>query len=420
MRRGENKRIQHKKHQLTIDNKLLTTQTLTQSSTQQLVETTLQKHHQYLQQNNYAGWDVFDGLNSRLFQQLPFHNNRLIKLAWIQLFKKSPVNFRKIAKVPKGHNPKALALFISGLINLARYYENDQYIKEALQLSQKLMTLKSSGYAGSGWGYDFPWQARAFYVPEFKPNMVVSTFVGQALLDLFEYTEDEKYLEIADDIAIFILKHLILYEDNSKLCLRYIPGEDTIVHNANLLGASFLSRLFNISKKPIFQHTAEKSVRYSVDAQCENSAWVYGTRKHHQWVDNFHTGYNLVSIYAYQNYCHDYQFEKAIQKGLDYHRKNHFTDDYLPKYSDINLYPIDIHCYSQAIISAHILKGYWPNSDTFLTRLLGNVIDQMFDSSRHYFYYQQNKFITTKIPYIRWSQAWMFYALSYCLAHTSE
>ena len=179
----------------------MATQTLIPSPTHQLVETTLQKHHLYLQQNNYAGWDVFDGLNSLLFQKLPFHNNRLIKLVWIQLFKKSPINFRQFAGVPKSHNPKALALFISGLINLARYYENDQYIEEALQLSQKLMTLKSSGYAGSGWGYDFPWQARVFYVPAFKPNMVVSTFVGQALLDLHEVTAETCYLDEAEKIA---------------------------------------------------------------------------------------------------------------------------------------------------------------------------------------------------------------------------
>lgn len=390
----------------------MTTQTLTQSSTQQLVETTLQRHHQYLQQNNYAGWDVFDGLNSRLFQQLPFYNNRLIKLAWIQFFKKSPVNFRKIAKVPKGHNPKALALFISGLINLARYYENDQYIKEALQLSQKLMTLKSSGYAGSGWGYDFPWQARAFYVPAFKPNMVVSTFVGHALLDLHECTAEMDYLDEADKIANFILQEMVMDKVNNTICLRYIPGEDAVIHNVNLLGAAFLSRLFAITSTRHYQHIAEKSIRYSVNAQREDGAWVYGQNGYHQWVDNFHTGYNLVSIYAYQQYCQDNQFESAIVKGIEYHRSYHFTEDYLPKYSDISLHPIDIHCYAQAIISAITLRDYWQGYQKLLTGIIQNVISSMFDPSGQYFYYQRHKHLTNKIPYIRWSQAWMFYALT--------
>ena len=39
--------------------------------------------------------------------------------------------------------------------------------------------------------------------------------------------------------------------------------------------------------------------------------------------------------------------------------------------------------------------------------------DTLFDSrSPFHFYYQKTKWHTTKIPYIRWSQAWMFYALS--------
>jgi len=29
-----------------------------------------------------------------------------------------------------------------------------------------------------------------------------------------------------------------------------------------------------------------------------------------------------------------------------------------------------------------------------------------------YFYYQLKKGISSKIPYMRWAQAWMFYALS--------
>jgi hypothetical protein len=33
-----------------------------------------------------------------------------------------------------------------------------------------------------------------------------------------------------------------------------------------------------------------------------------------------------------------------------------------------------------------------------------------------YFYYQKTRFYTNKISYIRWSQAWMFYALSLYIA----
>ena len=60
--------------------------------------------------NDYSGYDPFDGLNSRIFQALPFRHSRFLRLAQLQFFKRSPINFRQIALVPKGKNPKGLAL----------------------------------------------------------------------------------------------------------------------------------------------------------------------------------------------------------------------------------------------------------------------------------------------------------------------
>ena len=43
------------------------------------------------------------------------------------------------------------------------------------------------------------------------------------------------------------------------------------------------------------------------------------------------------------------------------------------------------------------------------------VLDWAIENMRSeigYFYFQKGKFFTLKITYIRWAQAWMFYALS--------
>jgi hypothetical protein len=39
---------------------------------------------------------------------------------------------------------------------------------------------------------------------------------------------------------------------------------------------------------------------------------------------------------------------------------------------------------------------------------------------RGYFYYQIKKGISSKIPYMRWSQAWMMYAMSYYLKEAKK
>jgi hypothetical protein len=42
------------------------------------------------------------------------------------------------------------------------------------------------GYAGSSWGYNFDWQARAFYVPVGKQNIVTTVFAANAFLNYVE------------------------------------------------------------------------------------------------------------------------------------------------------------------------------------------------------------------------------------------
>ena len=380
-------------------------------------EKVLDQHFRYLQRCEFRGWDVFDGLNSHLFQKTPLSNSRRARIAWIQLFKQSPLNFRGLAGVPHGDNPKALALFISGLVTLSRekyIVEDDHQIKNLLD---RLRSLCTRGYLGKGWGYNFFWQARVFTVPAFKPNMVVSSFVGHALLDLYEYYADEAFLQEALDVSEFILHHCILSESLDTLCFSYIPDEDAVVHNVNLLGAAYLARLYALTGEAMLRNKAEKSVRFSVNAQREDGAWVYGGHRYHQWVDNFHTGYNLTAVFQYQQHCSDRQFENFLTRGLHYHIRHHYTQSYIPKYSNVSLYPIDIHCYAQAILSAVVLRDYWPDVDIFLENIVGNAITEMFDAEKHFFYYQKNRFYTNRVPYIRWSQAWMFLALSKYFQH---
>lgn len=370
---------------------------------------------QYLKNNNFKGWDVHDGLNSRIFQKLPFNRNKMFRLLWLQFFRNSPVNLRSLLKVSQGYNPKALALFISGLIHLYHYYHDYVYYEIAVELGNKLFDLKSSGYSGLGWGYNFPWQSRAFYVPAYKPNMICSVFAGQALFDLYKITKDYFYLDQVEQIAQFITSELIIKEDDRTLCLGYVPGEKAVVHNVNLIGAAFFARLFHLTGHLYYREMATKSVRFSIDTQRDDGAWVYGGNHHHQWVDNFHTGYNLVSIYYYQRYCNDTQFESALITGINYHLNHHFTEQALSKYSDHHLYPLDIHCFAQAIITFITLQDYVSDYKKRVDAVIDQAIKLFWDREHHYFWYQKNRFYTIKIPYIRWAQAWMFYALSYYL-----
>ena len=79
------------------------------------------------------------------------------------------------------------------------------------------------------------------------------------------------------------------------------------------------------------------------------------------WVDSFHTGYNLDALIAYQELTEDHAFNGYIEKGFDYYVNHFFEADGTPKYYDNRMYPIDIHCPGQLLITLtrlHKMKKY--------------------------------------------------------------
>ena len=78
------------------------------------ISKSFQKLKMYCETEHFAGFDPFDGLNSSLLKAIPvLPNLKHFRLAWIQFFKRSPVNFRTITGIKKEFNPKAMGLFLS-------------------------------------------------------------------------------------------------------------------------------------------------------------------------------------------------------------------------------------------------------------------------------------------------------------------
>lgn len=360
-----------------------------------------------IEKKTFKDWDVFDGLNSKLFKNTFLYHNRFLRLLWIQFFKKSPINFRKLFFVSKGYNAKGLSLFMQGYMNLYKITNDKEYLNKSYILAEILKNIRSDTRQYYCWGYNFDWESIAYFVPENKPNMIVSSFVAQSFLDLYEVDHNDEWLNIAVDVSKFIHNELLLHETSDELCFGYIPGETPRVHNANLMGAKLFARLFRITKEETYKSIAKKSVHYTASRQNSNGSWVYGQEKHWKWIDNFHTGYNLTAIKEYARCTKDNSYNINIKKGLLFHLKNHYDDAFIPKYYDNRKYPVDIHNYAQGILT-FIAMGDLDKAN----RLATIAVNTMWDKKKKYFYYQKTKFYTNRINYIRWSQAWMFSALT--------
>ncbi|NOU59286.1 delta-aminolevulinic acid dehydratase [Marinifilum caeruleilacunae] len=382
-----------------------------------MIEQSLEQLREYIEGQEYKGWDPYDGLNSKLFQSIPFLNkSRLMRLIWIQAFKRNPINFRDLTGIKKAYNPKGLGLFLSGYCKLYHIDRTQEVRSRILFLSKKILELQSSGWSGACWGYNFDWQARAFFQPKGTPSVVVTSYVVNALLDAYEVLGDKELLRVAISSKDFILNDLHrTYDGNGDFCFSYSPLDQTRVFNASLLGSKTLARIYSITKEESLAEEAKRSVQFSVNYQNADGSWAYGTLPYHQWIDNFHTGFNLEAMADYQRYTGDETFNKAIVKGLEYYLNHFFTDEGVPKYYNNTIYPVDIHCPAQLPITLSKLNVFSQNLE-LMERVLGWTISNL-QSPEGYFYFQAGKRMKIKIPYIRWAQAWMFLALS---THISE
>lgn len=378
------------------------------------------KLKKYCEDEQYKGWDPYDGLNSKVFNALPFKKWNVARLAWIQGFKRSPVNFRKLLMVPKQHNSKGLALFLSGYCNLYTIAkEGDTTFGSAVAIETSIIALadlllerSDTQHSGACWGYNFDWQARLLFLfPKETPTIVATSFCVDALFKAYEITKDDRYLTTAISSSKFVINDLNRSELKDGFLFSYatLNGNNTVI-NASLLGAKILSQVYQYTRDKELKELAHKTIKACCDIQAEEGSWVYGLLNVQSWIDSFHTGYNLDAIQTYQDITGDLSFNNHIELGLRYYLQTFFLEDGTPKYYHNKTYPIDIHCPGQLFVTLSKTKSFAENkglADKVVKWTIANMQD-----SKGYFYYQLKKGVSSKISYMRWSNAFMFNAMS--------
>lgn len=367
--------------------------------------------------NDWAGYDPYDALNSRVFAALPLLNSRLPRLVFCQALKRLPVNLRGLLLIPKTQNPKAIALFLSAFLKLSRLgvAETEELVE---QMIERLISLRSQHINYWCWGYSFPWQTRTILVPAGAPNLVCTTFVGNALLDAYEQRQDRRCLSMAVSTAEYILDKLYWTAGNSLTGFSYpLPGLRNQVANASLLGAALLCRVYKHTNEAKFLGPALGVARHAAAHQQTDGSWYYGKEPSQQWIDNFHTGYNLCALRSIDHDAETAEFESCLQRGLEFYRNHFFREDGAPKYFHNRAYPVDIHCVAQSIITLVLLKDLAPGNVLLARSVFEWAMKRMWDE-RGFFYYRVLPFFTNKISYMRWSQAWMLLALAVLLCES--
>ena len=367
----------------------------------------LRSLEQHMSDEHFKGYDPFDALNSPVLKAVSF-DSRLLRILFIQSLKRLPFNIRPMLGIKKNYNPKGIGLFLWGYVKLYAGSKDPGCLKKIDFFLDLLEELRSEGYSGNCWGYNFDWQSRAFYLPRYTPTLVNTSFIGHALVDAYEVTGNRKSIEMAIAIKDFILNDLNRREEDFGVCFSYSPADNTAIHNANFLGASLLIRLYKYTKDEATKDAALAGLSYGMKYQRRDGSWFYAETDIQRWIDSFHTGFNLQSILYFLEEGFGTEFRDAFAKGVAFYANNFFRPDGTPCYYHDRLDPIDIHSAAQAVVFFSKMGGEYQ-------KLAESVMDWMVDNLRDragFFYYRKGKFMRNKIPYIRWSQAWAFHALT--------
>ncbi len=363
----------------------------------------------WVEQNNYTGYDPGDGLTSFL-RPLTF-GNILAERVLQQLVWKSPINLRPWLGVVPLESTKGRGFMAWGYLHLHKAYGDGSYLKKAMACLEWLDRKRESGHIGHCWGNHFDFTTRTGRMKAHTPTIVWSGFIGQAFLECYEQTGEERYLDVAESICRWILT-LPREATKDGSCLSYTGVYQHSVHNANLLGAAVLARTWRHNPRPEYLEVAHEAVRYTCASQRSDGSWLYADDGQHEWIDNFHTAYILDSLKRYTDFTRDESYRDNIDRGYRYFSTVFFEPGGVPRYYHNSTYPIDIQCAAQAIDTFSFFAAEKTGALEMAQKVAAWTIVNMQDE-RGYFYYRRYPLVRSKTPYFHWGQATMFKALSH-------
>lgn len=369
------------------------------ASRRAMAEGALRRLRGWLELNGFAGIEPHDALTSPLLRRTPLGRSKLVRLAALQGLRRLPLNLRPLLGIRKRINPVSLGWALKAYT----------LMDDMAGIERSLADLKATevrGYSGPCWGYYFDWQTRADFKPADLPIIVSTAFIGSGLLDVHDRYGRGDCLAWARSACDFILKDLNRTPGATGFSFSYTPLDHHEVYNASILGAALLARVGRATGERELVEIAREAIDFVVAGQQADGSWRYGVGDFYTFIDNFHTGYVLMSLREYIRYSGDLRHADALALGERFYRDHFFLHGQVPQYYHDRLYPIDAHAAAQSIVTLLDCD----DSET-AWGVAGWAIANM-QAPEGYFIYQIHRRFTNRIPYLRWSNAWMMYALA--------
>jgi hypothetical protein len=347
----------------------------------------------------WTGPDVYDALAFRWPRVLVAGRRR--RQAVLQVHARLPWDLRRFYGHPFPLISKTLAVF--GLAELSLYRGGlPDREAPARRIFEMLAADRSTGTPA--WGYPWDMQTRWSFYPADTPNVVATSFAGDSLAAAGEAFDSREHRARAAAAAEWVQESLY----SPKLgCYVYHPHSDSVIHNANLLGARLVHEL--VSGDADARSAVNAAVERTLGAQLADGSWPYGEGPGLGFVDSFHTGYVLESLVRLSDV--DPAVNAAVARGAEYYSDRFFGPDGSARLWPDRPFPLDAHAAGTGMTTLAALATAGFDVLGTLGRLAEWSIAQMLTKDGHAIY-RRYRLVRTRVNYVRWADSHMALGLA--------
>ena len=347
----------------------------------------------------FRSHDPYDGLETRLIPnaaRLP----RAVRLALVQLHKRSPVNLRGAFRVPPTRNAYADGLFASAGLRLWR----EGYGEAAREAAGECLAWLEGRRIRDGWAYPFDVQTRTFFYPKSTPNVVSTAFAARAFTDAARLAGEGASAAIAAGAARFCVDELLV-RDRDRTWFGYLPGDRQLIHNANLLAARLCAEAGALTGDDGLVATGFAAAGTTLADQRRDGAFRYGIGPGLAWIDGHHTGF-VVECLADLAAAGLPDVAAALERAAGFYARELFTEAGAPRPEPGCSRPAD------AIAAAQGIETFAVLGDTERAERIARWAFANLRGGDGTYAFQRGRLHRKSVPYARWSEAPMAIALA--------
>ncbi len=361
---------------------------------------------------NYHGYDPYDGASSQYKWIKNYYYPRLFST---YLNKFNPINLRPLLGIKRSRQNQALGFIGRALLVAPQKFHNETHEIANVLLAETLV----DQYGYHCWdSHGFPIQMLGGYRKPGMTDIIGNEAIGRFFLDLYNLEPEEQFKEISVSVKDFFLDKYFI-DNRERRFFKYKPHTPPHqwCYNASAIAAGYVVGVGQKFNDDEGVNKAQEAFRSIVNQQKPEGEWWYSLNLHTGYEKpqiDFHQGFILDALLEFMEHAgFEEPFPGSYKKGLEFYHKKQFLPNGQGIYRYPRKWPVNIHNQAQGIITftRAAKAGFGDHYFDFAQTIAEWTIKHMQGPDGH-FYFLKYPWFTNKIPYIRWSDAAMAYALA--------